>query len=296
LGYILVVNFDPVTNTTQLAAFRAKYGVADSVPLHGPYLGKLSNDGEPIELFKPDPPQLAPHDDEGFVPYILVDKVRYNNAAPWPTNAAGTGLSLQRNVNPSFGNEPTNWIAAIPNAGRLNAQILNITSQPQSQLVLAKGTATFTVGVEGTAPTYQWYKKGRKITGARGPSLTLSNASTLRSAGTYSVLVTNFAGKMMSSNATLTVITPMRFTLQPRRKTVLQGRSATFTARATGSKPFTYQWWQNGSPLLNATNSRLTITNCQPVLSEGVYMVTASNVLSGAVSFPATLTVTTNSP
>jgi hypothetical protein len=232
----------------------------------------------------------------GFVPYILVDKVRYNDVAPWPTNAAGTGFSLQRNINPGYGNDPTNWTAAAPTAGKPNALGITITSQPQSQPVLVKGTAVLNVGVEGTAPIYQWFKQGKKIKGATASSLTITNASQLRSAGTYSVFVTNFAGGVMSSNATLKVITPVRFISQPQRKTVLPGRSTTITARATGTAPIAYQWWQNGSPLLNATNSRLTVTNCQPVINEGVYTATASNVLSGAVSFPAALTVKTNSP
>ncbi len=298
LGYILVVNFDPVTNTIQTVAFRAKYGVAESVPLYGPYSGKLDNNGEPIELFKPDPPQGVGHPDEGFVPFILVDKVRYNDAAPWPTNAAGTGKSLQRNVIPGFGNDPTNWTAALPNAGRLNAQILNIITQPQSQSVLTKSNAVFTVEVEGDLPAYQWYKRRDKIPGARGrgPSLIITNASRLRHASTYSVRVTNIAGSVKSSNATLSVITPVKISLQPRNKTVVQGRSVTNTARATGTKPFAWQWWQNGSPILDATNSRLIITNFQPVISEGVYTATVSNLLSGAVSFPATLTLKTNSP
>lgn len=295
-GFILLVNFDPVTNLLQAAAFRAKYGVAETVPLFGPYSGKLDNNGEPIELLKPDPPQLAPHLDEGFVPYILVDKVRYNDAAPWPTNAAGTGRSLQRHLNPAFGREPTNWFSGNPTAGRLNAEILSITSQPQSQPVLAGQNTVLTVGVEGTAPGFQWYKNGRKIRGATAASLTLSNASRLRTAGNYSVLVTNVAGNLMSSNAVVSVITPVRFTIHPASRTVSQGRTAIFSARATGTTPLAYQWWFNGNAVLNATNSRLTITNCQPALHAGAYAVTASNLLSGAVSRTVTLTVRTNSP
>src|SRR5205807_9133219 len=95
-GFLLVVGFDPATNAAALANFRMKYGVAANVPIYGPYSGHLNNSGETVELYKPDPPQSAPHPDAGFVPYILVESVTYSNASPWPAGADGTGMSLQR--------------------------------------------------------------------------------------------------------------------------------------------------------------------------------------------------------
>ena len=85
---LLVVNFDPVNDPGSLAGFRSRIGVSNSVPLYGPFSGHLANSGESIQLFKPDPPQIPPHPDAGFVPYVLVDQVAYANAAPWPTGAA----------------------------------------------------------------------------------------------------------------------------------------------------------------------------------------------------------------
>lgn len=111
---LLVVNFDPGTNATQLAAFRSKYGVATSIQIFGPYDGKLDNKGESIELYKPDTPQTPPHPDAGFVPYILVDKVKYSDLAPWPTEPDGTGASLQRKNPSEHGNDPVNWKAGSP--------------------------------------------------------------------------------------------------------------------------------------------------------------------------------------
>ncbi|HXT41885.1 MAG TPA: lamin tail domain-containing protein [Candidatus Angelobacter sp.] len=120
-GYLLLVNFDPVANATSLGAFRAKYGVSGSVPVYGPYSGNLNNTGESIALFKPDPPQLPPHPDAGFVPYVLVEEINYSALSPWPAGAAGTGNSLQRKVGTDFGDDPANWIAASPTAGAPNA-------------------------------------------------------------------------------------------------------------------------------------------------------------------------------
>lgn len=119
-AYALIVPFDPVAAPSQLSAFRAKYSVPGVVQVFGPYAGKLQNGGDAVELYKPDPPQIPPHPDAGFVPYIRVDKVNYSLTAPWPTGAAGTGKSLQRKSALLFGNDPANWEAAAPTAGAGN--------------------------------------------------------------------------------------------------------------------------------------------------------------------------------
>jgi hypothetical protein len=123
-GYLLLVNFDPATDAAALAAFRAKYGVSPGIPLLGPYGGKLDNDGESVALFKPDPPQLPPHPDAGFVPPVLVEQVTYSVAWPWPTNGGGGGLALQRLSGADYGDDPANWRAAAPTPGAENQESL----------------------------------------------------------------------------------------------------------------------------------------------------------------------------
>ena len=119
-GYLLAVNFDPAKEGAVLGAFRQKYGVGVGVPVYGPYEGKLSNEGEGIELLKPDAPQAAPHPDAGYVPYILVERVEYGDRLPWPERADGTGRSLQRKRALAYGNDPINWQADWPTPGRGN--------------------------------------------------------------------------------------------------------------------------------------------------------------------------------
>lgn len=111
---LLLVGFDPLTNTAALANFRALYGLDASVRILGPWQGKLGNGDETLELKKPDPAGT------NGVPYIMVEKVHYLDQAPWPEGADGTGLSLQRRLLPAYANEPTNWFAAAPTAGGPN--------------------------------------------------------------------------------------------------------------------------------------------------------------------------------
>ena len=119
-GYVLIVNFDPVSSPVQLALFRAKYNVDPSVPIFGPYGGNLANQGETVGLYQPTTPEGATDPQPGQVPYVLVDQVTYANQAPWPTNADGTGLSLQRITGTVYGDEPANWQATAPTAGSDN--------------------------------------------------------------------------------------------------------------------------------------------------------------------------------
>lgn len=114
---VLVVGFNPATNATKTAGFRATYGLSNDVPIFGPWSGRLSNDGEAIELKRSDTPQAL----DGFVPYVQVEKINYRPQAPWPNGAAGTGQSLQRATMLAYANEPANWFAASPSAGTIAA-------------------------------------------------------------------------------------------------------------------------------------------------------------------------------
>ena len=81
-----------------------------------------------------------------------------------------------------------------------------ITTQPQSQSVLAGQTATFSVAATGTPPlNYQWFFSGTNIAGATTNPFTLANVQ-LTNAGNYSVVITNIAGSVTSSAASLTVL------------------------------------------------------------------------------------------
>jgi hypothetical protein len=81
-----------------------------------------------------------------------------------------------------------------------------ITTQPVNQTVTAGQTASFTVLAAGTAPLgYQWQKNGVNISGATLASYTTPATTTTDSGATFSVVVSNTAGTVTSSAATLTV-------------------------------------------------------------------------------------------
>jgi len=98
-------------------------------------------------------------------------------------------------------------ILAIYNAGSAGKCPLPpvIAVQPQSETVLAGATAAFTVDAGGSPPlSYQWRMNGNNIAGATASSFALTNVRVADS-GAYSVIVSNAAGTVASSNADLTV-------------------------------------------------------------------------------------------
>jgi len=119
-GHLLVAGFDPVSEPALDAAFRNKYGIAPTVPVLGPFGGRLNNAGERIALYRPATPQPANRPDAGHVPYILIEQIVYDDQAPWPTAADGTGASLQRLAPSAYGNDPAHWHVAPPTAGRVH--------------------------------------------------------------------------------------------------------------------------------------------------------------------------------
>jgi pectin methylesterase-like acyl-CoA thioesterase len=80
-----------------------------------------------------------------------------------------------------------------------------ITLQPTNLTVSAGSPASFLITAVGLPdPTYQWRKNGTNISGATNSTFSLT-AAKLADNGIYSVIVSNSAGLVTSTNATLTV-------------------------------------------------------------------------------------------
>jgi hypothetical protein len=138
-GFLLLVNFNPwePTNFLQFAHFTNIYKIPGTFTnIYGPYSGKLGNSGGTIELIRPDYRQQPPHPDAGYVPRIIVEKVSYNDKAPWPTNADGGGFSLQRLIPQGYANDVTNWVASTPSPGRLPEVKFVSTSQTNNSITM----------------------------------------------------------------------------------------------------------------------------------------------------------------
>jgi hypothetical protein len=103
--------------------FTWRYPAVPAGKIFGPYTGQLANEGEQVELSMP-----GDIDEFGRRHYIRIDRVGYSDGSHpedepggvdlWPTEADGGGKSLARKVASLYGNDPNNWIPAIPSPGQ----------------------------------------------------------------------------------------------------------------------------------------------------------------------------------
>jgi hypothetical protein len=303
-GYALVVSFHPL-DSARVAAFRSKYGLPASVPLYGPYAGKLDNSTDRVALQRPDVP------DGDDIPYILVDEIEYADVSPWPPIADGIGPSLQRIEVTEYGNDAANWTSVIPtpNAAYPGGSLPVIVSHPTNQVSVIGFDVTFSVQATSESPVaYQWFFGSRLISGATTPTLVLRSV-TPANQGTYWVAVFNGAGSVNSSNATLETLIPVSITLEPANPPFFLGSTnaanyggnakaqnnpsvtnAVFAVMASSSRPIAYQWHQNDQPILGATNATMTISNIN-LSHNGDYYCIARDNISFARSTNVTLRV-----
>ncbi|MGP8197908.1 MAG: immunoglobulin domain-containing protein [Limisphaerales bacterium] len=158
-----------------------------------------------------------------------------------------------------------------------------INGQPQSMVVNAHDTASFSVTAYGSlALSYQWLLNGTNIPWATSNILTITNVSQTN-LGTYVVVVTDDSGQVTSSNAVLSMYP---FIATPFTGAVAYwGQSSTLSIQAWGSGPLAYQWYQNGVSIPNATNQSFTLTDIQ-FTNAGLYSVVVSNAFGSATNTP----------
>ena len=197
-----------------------------------------------------------------------------------------------------LGSSAGNYYVKVSNAGgwvlsdnaTLNVDAPpGIITQPRSQTVILGQNASLSVVASGTGPlSYQWFLNGVSV-GATGTNATLSLLGvTTNQAGGYTAVMANSMGSITSQVATLTVIVPPTITTQPQSLVVIQAQKATFSVVASGTAPFTYQWYFNGYVVGN--NQTLTVSGAQPNKA-GNYTVVVSNSGGSVTSAVATLTV-----
>ena len=293
-SFLIVVGFDPATNVVQTASFRSRFGIPATVTILGPWIGRLDNSGDTVELNYPTSPIGSRY------PRALMDWVSYTDLPPWATAADGQGnglgTSLQRRSALGYGNEPTNWVAAVPTAGLANKTPTStpptITVQPSSRNTILGQKVTFSASVTGTGPlAYQWRHNGLDLLGATNSNLVLTNVGP-SDEGVYTMRVSNAAGAARSGAARLTLNRAPLIVRQPEGSVTHLGATIQLSVGFQGTAPVSIQWSRNGNNLLNETNPILALIGIKAGQLGG-YQVTLTNAFGKAVSSPAILEVET---
>jgi hypothetical protein len=174
-----------------------------------------------------------------------------------------------------------------------------LTAQPANLTTNAGNNVTFRAAGDGTMPvTARWYfntntfLSAQTLTSATNIIALTRNNVGAADEGTYTLVLSNAAGSVTSTVATLTVLRTPVFTLQPAGANVAVGATVGFAATVTGTLPLNYQWYFNGvNRIYGETNATLTLRNAQTD-NTGAYSLRAWNTVGTNTSTAVTLTVT----
>ncbi len=239
---------------------------------------------------------------------------------------AGTATLTLTNVPVSFNGNLYRAIATIAcgsstsnNATLTVNSSATITGQPQDATLCAGSNHTFGVTATGTGLSYLWslstdggtifnpLSDGGVYSGTATANLVVTGITAGMNNYKYRVSVAGTgacATPVVSSIATLTVVTSVTITTQPINQTVCAGANTTFTVAGSGSG-IIYQWQVNdGSGFVNvpasppysgtATNT-LTITGATVSMNGYEYRALLSNSTCSTPGTSNTATLTVNS-
>jgi photosystem II stability/assembly factor-like uncharacterized protein len=171
-------------------------------------------------------------------------------------------------------NSPVN-VQLVLALGSTNVPVL-LSQTPTNYFTSSGATARLSVTACGAAPlSYRWFFNGALIPGPSG-TLTISNISATNE-GNYFVIVSNSSGSITSTVTHVFVdsLPPAIDSLSYASEIPIDGTLAIYASVQGWPSP-ALQWFFNGAPLGDATNSALLIASAQSGNS-GLYTITASN-------------------
>ena len=168
-----------------------------------------------------------------------------------------------------------------------------IGTQPVGFTVLPGNNGALLAGVGANpAATYHWRRNGVVVPGATNTVLSLTNVQAAQ-AGSYTFVATNSFGSVTSSEAVVTLGTPITFLNPLTNQSVPAGVTFYLSAVIQSPGAVSYQWKKNGVALPGATSSTLAFSPI--VLTDaGSYAVVVTNPEGSVESNTATLAITSS--
>ena len=169
----------------------------------------------------------------------------------------------------------------------------SIVTQPTGATISLNSSHTFSIKVIGSPPLYyNWYKNDVLIPNETNKELVISNA-TLNDDANYFCRVTNDKFTIQSNTVKLNVLLKPSIATQPLSVNTNPSSTVCFDVSATGSAPFTYNWYRNNNIVSTFNSNRFCVfgANTQDV---GNYYCIVSNEVGSITSNSVQLTL--NSP
>lgn len=168
-----------------------------------------------------------------------------------------------------------------------------IVTGPIGKSVTAGQSFTLNV-IAAAAPdlSYRWRFNGVPIPGATNAEFLVGKCLPTDQ-GTYAIEVSNPLGTAARAVNIAVVsgnLIPITITKQPLPRAAVLGKKAAFKVAAKGSKPITYQWLFEGTPIPGATLKSYKVLNVQSNVL-GNYSVRVTNPAGSVESNPAALTL-----
>jgi hypothetical protein len=270
-GIIIVSGAEP-------ELFRSHAKLPPEIAIYGPFTGNLQDNGELIELLRPDSPEADP-DGSVFVPYILVDSVRYSSRSPWPQNSAGTGSSIERLVASNFGNDPANWRSspgpASPGLENDGNRLPVVNAGADLQIVSASFPASTNIAGFSTDdglpnPPHTLLYKWSQVSGPSVVQFQPDNRTNISAAfpgvGAYLLRLTVSDGQYtVSDDVSVLVSRPLaNSALVPRNSVWKYLDNGSDQGTAWRAVDFTDTGWKSGAALLGYGDPQATIISFGP--------------------------------
>jgi hypothetical protein len=171
-----------------------------------------------------------------------------------------------------------------------------INSTSGGGTVASGQTKNLSVNASGTAPlNYQWYRgTSGDVSNPVGSNSPNYITQAITQDTTYWVRVSNACGSANSTNivVTVTACTSPTVSNQPNNQQITPGSTATLSVGASGTSPFTYQWYRGASGDTSVPVGTNSSTFTTPALNSTTqYWVRVTNNCGDANSNTATITV-----
>ena len=219
-----------------------------------------------------------------------IDTIQINDGTVCCNSSADLAVNQAVSPDPAFLDRDTTYTLTVTNLGPETAYNVVLTDvlPPNVSFASASPGCIYTNGSVICNLGTLLLNGATNVSITVNPSTTDSLTNLVSLASVTSDPATN--NNSLAVTTTVTAASPPFITLQPTNVIAVAGGSAQFQTAAQGAPTLNYQWFFNGTNIIAATSSTLSLTNVQ-LQHAGNYSVVITNSFGSVTSAVAQLTV-----